>query len=162
MPVKIPTSYTSGITPDMFSKIESFDSSVYTFSYKQEKLGKFKLSGSRRRRASGATGDPSPMILNVRRGGRRLFTAKNGKKYMAGINLNYVTSPVVRDMILRRFGIKRTVVYNDVKMIAKFTRGVDVYDLYRVYDWTKAKNQEVVDMATYLEDNPPVDISDKR
>ena len=108
-------------------KIESVVGNLYAFSY----FGK----GAR---------DSFPLILSVRRNGRRKFTAKNGDTYMAGIALNQL-SDTVRDMVIQKFYKLRVITYPQIKAVG---RAVNIR--YRIYNTKLMKNIEVIDPDIYL------------
>ena len=124
------TSLDYGLTPAYLGTTRKLDSTVgslYTFSY----------------RSLTAT-DSSPLILNVRRGGRKIFKAKNGLRYMAGITLNGV-SPTIRALLIRNFAQNSHITYKQLSNVKKVSPTL----LYRVYDIRKVRNLHVVSTDIY-------------
>jgi hypothetical protein len=101
--------------------------SVYSFNYTSSK----------------AT-DKSPIIINIRRNGQRVYLAKNGRRYMGGINIkNLITSsPKTAKLIIGILGKRRSIGWKTTKVLAFFLR-VPVSGLYRTYDATKINNLNV-------------------
>ena len=117
-------------------RLDSVVGNVYTFDYIARTLdGRFKHFN-----------DPSPMILNIRRGGKRVWTAKNGHQYMSGINLNYV-SESTRILLIRALGEKRRIAtYKQIQAISKIAKSS-----FRVYRWDYGPNRGTyIDIARYL------------
>ena len=117
-------------------KLDSVIGNVYTFDYlPRTPDGRFK-----------SFNDSSPLILNIRRNGKRVFTAKNGHQYMAGINLNYV-SESTRTLLIRALGDRRKIAtYKQVQAISKIAKSS-----YRVYRWDYGPARgTIVNIARYL------------
>lgn len=110
-------------------KLDSIVGNLYIFKY-----------------ASATANDGNPLILAVyRRGGTRLFTAKNGKTYMAGINLNSLALGT-RKLIIEKLQNKKKISYNMIKRA-----GASFKAQYRIYNYGKVQNLSLVDSDIYLE-----------
>ena len=110
-------------------KLDSIVGNLYIFKY-----------------ASATANDGNPLILAVyRRGGTRLFTADNGKTYMAGINLNNLDTGT-RKLIIEKLQNKKKISYNMIKRA-----GVTFKAQYRIYNYGKVQNLSLVDSDIYLE-----------
>ena len=96
------------------------------------------LRGRRR-----TAGDSNPFILNIRRNNQKSFKARNGKTYIAGINLNYV-SESIRSILIRNFYEKGVVTWQMVSAARKIGRLP-----YRIYDMEKVKNLKRVANITF-------------
>ena len=120
-----------GLTPLYLGTTRKLDSTVgslYTFSY----------------RSRTAT-ESSPLILNVRRGGRKIFQAQNGLRYMAGITLNGV-SPTVRALLIKNFAENSHITYNQLRNVKKVSPTL----LYRIYDIRKVRNLHAISTDIYI------------
>lgn len=110
-------------------KLDSVVGNLYTFKY-----------------ASKTANDPFPLILSVyRTGGGRLFKAKNGRTYTAGITLNNIT-PGARKLIIEKLMDKKRITYSMIKRAGKIFKAE-----YRVYDFQKVHNLSLLDSSKYLE-----------
>jgi len=88
----------------------------------------------------------NPVILAVyRTGGGRLFTAKNGNTYMAGIVLNDLATGT-RKLIIEKLMDKKRISYNMLKRA-----GVTFKAKYRIYNYRKVQNLSLLDSSKYLE-----------
>ena len=96
---------------------------------------------------SSATANISnPTILVVyRTGGGRLFTAKNGNTYMAGIVLSDLGTGT-RKLIIEKLMNKKRISYSMIKRA-----GVTFKAKYRIYNYRKVQNLSLVDSGIYLE-----------
>jgi hypothetical protein len=113
----------------MRTKFDSVVGNLYTFKY-----------------SSKTATDSNPTIIAVyRAGGGRLFTAKNGNKYMAGININNL-SPTLQRLILERLQGKKRITYNVIKSVEKGLKAQ-----YRVYRYLKVQNLSLLNVSKYLE-----------
>jgi hypothetical protein len=120
----------------LVNKLDSVVGNVYSFDYvARTPDGRFKTYN-----------DPSPLIINIRRGGKRVWTAKNGKRYMAGINLNYV-SESTRTLLIRALGERRKIVtYKQIQAISIIAKSN-----YRIYRWDYGPmNGVYVDIKGYF------------
>ena len=88
----------------------------------------------------------NPLILAVyRTGGGRLFKAKNGNTYMAGIVLNDLATGT-RKLIIEKLVNKKKISYSMIKRA-----GVTFKAKYRIYNYGKVHNLSLVDSGIYLE-----------
>ena len=132
MASKITDSLPKGMKAKAFMNLGSVGSitgNLYTFTYNSRtaKLGQ-------------------PIIINVRRHGKREFRAKNGDNYMAGIVINDL-SPAMRTFLIRRLGIKKLISWMDVKALGVLAPKA----YYRIYNTKYRKDFHVVDASIYLE-----------
>jgi len=132
MAPKISAPLPEGMVPKAFSrrnKIESLAGSLYTFVYtsKTARIGR-------------------PLILNVRRNGRREFKAKNGGTYMAGIVLNNLP-PGVMALLIRKLGGKKLITWREVKSLGAIAPKA----YYRIYNTKYRRDFQVVDASIYLQ-----------
>ena len=125
----------------------------------EEIIESTKLSASQRKKADSIVGNlytfkyssssatvSHPLILSVFRTGKgRLFTAKNGKTYMAGISLTDM-APGTRKLIIEKLMNKKKISYSMIKRA-----GVSFKAKYRVYNYQKVHNLSLVDAGIYLE-----------
>ena len=110
-------------------KLDSVVGNLYTFGY-----------------ASKSASDGNPLILSVyRTGGGRLFKAKNGNTYMAGINLNNLDTGT-RKIIIEKLMGKKRISYSMIKRA-----GASLKINYRVYNYRKVQNLSLIDSGIYLE-----------
>ena len=110
-------------------KLDSIVGNLYTFKY-----------------ASATANISNPVILAVyRTAGGRLFTAKNGNTYMAGIVLNDLATGT-RKLIIEKLMSKKRISYSMIKRA-----GVKFKAKYRIYNYTKAQNLSLIDSDIYLE-----------
>ena len=110
-------------------KLDSVIGNLYTFGY-----------------ASKSASDGNPLILSVyRTGGGRLFKAKNGNTYMAGINLNNLDTGT-RKIIIEKLMGKKRISYSMIKRA-----GASFKINYRVYNYRKVQNLSLIDSGIYLE-----------
>jgi len=110
-------------------KLDSVIGNLYTFGY-----------------ASKSASDGNPLILSVyRTGGGRLFKAKNGNTYMAGINLNNLDTGT-RKIIIEKLMGKKRISYSMIKRA-----GASLKINYRVYNYRKVQNLSLIDSGIYLE-----------
>jgi len=110
-------------------KLDSVVGNLYTFNY-----------------SSKTASDGSPLILAVyRTGGGRLFKAKNGNTYMAGITLNGLATGT-RKLIIEKLMGKKRISYSMIKRA-----GASFKAKYRIYNYSKAHNLSLVDSSKYLE-----------
>ena len=87
-----------------------------------------------------------PVILSVYRTGKgRVFQAKNGESYMAGIALNDLDTGT-RKLIIEKLVNKKKISYSMIKRA-----GVTFKAKYRVYNFSKMHNLSLVDIDIYLE-----------
>jgi|10_taG_2_1085330.scaffolds.fasta_scaffold00481_2 hypothetical protein len=121
---------------NLVHKLDSVVGNVYQFHYQARTPdGRFK-----------SFNDATPLILNVRRNGKRVWTSQNGRRYMAGINLNYV-SESTKTLLIRALGRRRRIVtYNQINAISKIAKSS-----YRVYRWDYGPSRGVyIDLTKYL------------
>ena len=110
-------------------KLDSVVGNLYTFGY-----------------ASKSASDGNPLILSVyRTGGGRLFKAKNGNTYMAGINLNNLDTGT-RKIIIEKLMGKKRISYSMIRRAGAFLK-----INYRVYNYRKVQNLSLIDSGIYLE-----------
>tara|TARA_R110001583_G_scaffold160609_2_gene312497 strand:+ start:268 stop:675 length:408 start_codon:yes stop_codon:yes gene_type:complete len=110
-------------------KLDSVIGNLYTFGY-----------------ASKSASDGNPLILSVyRTGGGRLFKAKNGNTYMAGINLNNLDTGT-RKIIIEKLMGKKRISYSMIRRA-----GASLKINYRVYNYRKVQNLSLIDSGIYLE-----------
>ena len=110
-------------------KLDSIVGNLYNFKY-----------------ASATANTANPIILAVyRTSGGRLFTAKNGNTYMAGIVLNDLASGT-RKLIIEKLMDKGRISYSMIKRA-----GVTFKAKYRIYNYRKVQNLSLVDSGIYLE-----------
>tara|TARA_R110002012_G_scaffold11181_2_gene50727 strand:- start:21453 stop:21860 length:408 start_codon:yes stop_codon:yes gene_type:complete len=110
-------------------KLDSVVGNLYTFGY-----------------ASKSASDGNPLILSVyRTGGGRLFKAKNGNTYMAGINLNNLDTGT-RKIIIEKLMGKKRISYSMIRRA-----GASLKINYRVYNYRKVQNLSLIDSGIYLE-----------
>ena len=110
-------------------KVDSVVGNLYTFKY-----------------ASASASLSHPLILSVFRTGKgRLFTAKNGNTYMAGIALNDL-APGTKKLIIEKLMNKKKISYSMIKRA-----GVTFKAKYRCYNFQKVHNLSLVDVSIYLE-----------
>jgi len=110
-------------------KLDSVVGNLYTFKY-----------------ASATASDSNPVILAVyRTGGGRLFKAKNGNTYMAGISLNRLGAGT-RKLIIEKLMGKKRISYNMIKRAGKAFKAE-----YRIYRYLKVQNLSLLDSSKYLE-----------
>ena len=122
-------SNTRKLTQNDRRKLNSVVGNLYTFKY-----------------ASATASDSNPIILAVyRTGGGRLFTAKNGNTYMAGINLNSLGSGT-RRLIIEKLQAKKRISWSMIKRAGKTFKAE-----YRIYRYLKVQNLSLLDSAKYLE-----------
>ena len=96
--------------------------------------------------ASATANTPNPLILGVyRTGGGRLFTAKNGNTYMAGIVLTDLDTGT-RKLIIEKLMNKKRISYSMIRRA-----GVTFKAKYRIYNYRKVQNLSLVDSDIYLE-----------
>ena len=108
------------------SRGSSYLGSLFTFNY----TGK------------GAT-DKQPVVLVCSKNDNMVYKAKNGKRYIAGVNLNY-TSSIVRTVLLSKFGKMNPVTYQDLRKIAV------IAGEYRVYELSKVHHLSAIDVDWYI------------
>ena len=110
-------------------KLDSVVGNLYTFKY-----------------SSATASDGNPLILSVSRtGGGRLFKAKNGNTYMAGINLNRLGAGT-RKLIIEKLMGKKRISYSMIKRA-----GASFKAEYRIYNYRKVQNLSLLDSSKYLE-----------
>ena len=132
MASKITNSLPEGMEAKPFMNpraIQSLTGILYTFTYNS----KTAMIGQ-------------PIIINVRRHGKREFRAKNRGQYMAGIVINDL-SPAMRTFLIRKLGTKKLISWMDVKALG--TLAPKAY--YRIYNVKYRKDFHVVDASIYLE-----------
>ena len=111
------------------TKFDSVVGNLYTFKYTSK-------TGT----------DPNPTIIAVyRKGGGRVFTAKNGNTYIAGININNL-SPTLQKLILEKLKAKKRITYNVIRSVEKGLKAQ-----YRVYRYLKVQNLSLLNVSKYLE-----------
>ena len=108
-------------------KVESVVGSFYTFYYRSK-----------------SANEDFPLIINLRRNGTRVFTAKNGNRYMSGIKINQL-GPTTKALLIQKLGGKRVISYKGLKGLLRFIRGN-----VRQYDVRKMRNLQAVDETKYL------------
>ena len=110
-------------------KLDSIVGNLYIFKY-----------------SSATATTPNPLILAVyRTGGGRLFKAKNGNTYMAGIVLTDLATGT-RKLIIEKLMNKKRISYSMIKRA-----GVTFKAKYRIYNYGKVHNLSLVDSDIYLE-----------
>ena len=83
----------------------SFNSNMYTFAYRSK---------------SGYDSQPFVMLIQSQKSGNSIYRAKNGNRYMLAINLNYVTSPDTRDLLIGKLSGKGPISWNHALMVGRF------------------------------------------
>ena len=87
------------------SRVPSFNSNLYTFHYRSK---------------TGSDSSPFVMLIQSARSGNAFFTAKNGQRYMLAINLNYITSPETRQLLINKLSGAGPITWKHALVIGKF------------------------------------------
>ena len=83
----------------------AFNSNLYTFAY---------------RSLTGYDSQPFVMLIQSQKSGNSIYRAKNGNRYMLAINLNYVTSPETRALLIQRLSGKGPITWNHALLVGRF------------------------------------------
>lgn len=87
--------------------------------------------------------DKTPVVLVCSRNDGMIFKSRSGNRYIAGVNVSYMT-PGARTVILRMFGHKNPVTYQDIKRI------INVSGKYRIYNYSNVSHLSVVNVDEYI------------
>lgn len=87
------------------TRMPAFASNLYTFTYRSKE---------------GHDAQPFVMLIQSQKSGTSIYRAKNGFRYMLAINLNYVTSPETRSLLIRKLSNKGPITWNHALMIGRF------------------------------------------
>ena len=87
------------------TRMPSFASNLYTFHY---------------RSITGNAMQPFVMLVQNEKSGNSIYQAKNGHRYMVAINLNYISSPDTRNLIIERLASRGPVTWKHALTVGRF------------------------------------------